>query len=144
MASEDLLHFDESNFEAEVLNSEIPVLVDFWAAWCGPCLMVAPTLEELASEYQGKAKVGKCDVDQAQQLAARFGIQNIPTVLVFKGGEPVHRIVGAKNSANTRRCWTRRSAFEQRRAAYSTVQVSPVLKSFSSEPGPSLSVAALI
>lgn len=97
MASEHILHLDDSNFEAEVLNSEIPVLVDFWAAWCGPCLMVAPALEELASEYQGKAKVCKCDVDQGQQLAARFGIQNIPTVLVFKGGEPVHRIVGAKN-----------------------------------------------
>ncbi|MGD8451404.1 MAG: thioredoxin [Phycisphaerae bacterium] len=97
MAGENTLHFDESNFEAEVLQSDVPVLVDFWAEWCGPCLMVAPTIEELANEYQGKAKIGKCDVDKAQQLAVQFGVQNIPTVIVFKGGQPLHKIVGAKN-----------------------------------------------
>jgi thioredoxin 1 len=97
MAGENTLHFDESNFEAEVLQSDVPVMVDFWAEWCGPCLMVAPTIDALADEYQGKAKIGKCDVDKAPNLAAKFGVQNIPTVLLFKGGEPIQRVVGAKN-----------------------------------------------
>ena len=97
MAGQNTLHFDDDNFEQEVLQSDVPVLVDFWAAWCGPCQMVAPAIEELADEYQGKAKVGKLDVDKAPNLAAKYGVQNIPTVLVFKGGEPAHRVVGAKH-----------------------------------------------
>lgn len=97
MAGENIRQFDEDNFEAEVLQADRPVLVDFWAEWCGPCLMLAPTIEELAEEYQETARVGKLDVDKASKLAAKYGIQNIPTVLIFKNGEPIHRIVGAKN-----------------------------------------------
>ncbi|MFH1747423.1 MAG: thioredoxin [Planctomycetota bacterium] len=97
MAGENVLSFDEDNFETEVLNAGVPVLVDFWAEWCGPCLMLATTIEELANAFQGRAKVGKCDVDKAQNLAAKYGVQNIPTVLLFKSGEPVQRIVGAKH-----------------------------------------------
>ena len=97
MAGEDLLHFDDGNFESDVLNSDIPVLVDFWAEWCGPCHMVSPVIEELAGEYQGKLKVGKVDVDKAPQTAVKFGIQNIPTVVLFQNGEAVERIVGARN-----------------------------------------------
>ena len=97
MAGEDLLHFDDSNFESDVLNSDVPVLVDFWAEWCAPCYLVAPVMEELASEYEGKVKFGKVDVDTARQTAIKFGIQNIPTVMLFQNGEPVERIVGARN-----------------------------------------------
>jgi len=97
MAGEDLLQFDDSNFESDVLNSDIPVLVDFWAEWCAPCYLVAPVMEELASEYEGKLKVGKLDVDTARETAIKFGIQNIPTVMLFQNGEPVGRIVGARS-----------------------------------------------
>jgi thioredoxin 1 len=97
MAGENTLHFDDANFDAEVVQSAVPVLVDFWAPWCGPCQMVGPAIEELAGEYAGKAKVGKVDVDKAPRLATKYGVQNIPTVLLFKDGEPVQRIVGAKH-----------------------------------------------
>jgi thioredoxin 1 len=97
MAGANTLHFTDDNFESEVLGSQVPVLVDFWAEWCGPCQILGPTIDELASEYAGKAKVGKVDVDKAQQIAMRFGIQNIPTVVLFENGEPVERIVGARN-----------------------------------------------
>ncbi len=97
MAGPNTLTFTESNFEAEVLKSDMPVLVDFWAQWCGPCLMLAPTIDELATTYQGKAKVGKVDVDQAAGLASQYGIQNIPTVLLFHKGQVAERIVGAKH-----------------------------------------------
>jgi thioredoxin 1 len=97
MAGQHTLTFDDDNFEAEVLKSDVPVLVDFWAQWCGPCLMVAPILDELAVEFQGRAKVGKVDVDSSATLASLYGIQNIPTVLIFHKGEPVERIVGAKH-----------------------------------------------
>ncbi|MFO0838246.1 MAG: thioredoxin [Phycisphaerae bacterium] len=96
MAGANVLHFDDSNFETEVLKSSQPVLVDFWATWCGPCQMLAPTIDELAGEYSGKVKVGKLDVDQAARTAAKYGVQSIPTVLVFENGQAVQRIVGAK------------------------------------------------
>jgi thioredoxin 1 len=89
------LEMTDANFDAEVLKSETPVLVDFWAVWCGPCKMIAPVVEELANEYQGKLKVGKVDVDNNQQVAMKFGIRSIPTLLVFKGGKVVEQIVGA-------------------------------------------------
>lgn len=89
----------DATFEEVVLNSDKPVVVDFWAAWCGPCRMVGPIIDELAAEYEGKAIIGKVDVDSHQQYAAQYGVRNIPTVLVFKGGEIVNRQVGvaAKN-----------------------------------------------
>ena len=84
------------NFEAEVLDSKIPVLVDFWATWCGPCMMLAPTIEEIAHEYEGTVKVGKVNVDEEPDLASMFGIMSIPTVMVFKNGEVTATSVGVK------------------------------------------------
>jgi thioredoxin 1 len=97
MAGENVSHFDDGNFESDVLNSDLPVLVDFWAEWCAPCHMVTPVIEELAVEYAGKVKVGKVDVDKAPRTAAELGIQNIPTVVLFDKGQAVERIVGARH-----------------------------------------------
>lgn len=89
-----VVEFSESNFDQEVLKATTPVVVDLWAAWCGPCRILSPVVEELATKYQGKVKVGKLNVDDHPQVAAQFRIMNIPTLLLFKGGQEVDRIVG--------------------------------------------------
>lgn len=89
------LEFSDSNFEQEVLNSETPVLVDFWAEWCGPCRMIGPIVEELATEYDGKAKIGKMNIDNNPGTPMKYGVRSIPTLLVFKNGEVVDKVVGA-------------------------------------------------
>lgn len=89
------IEITDDNFEETVLNSDKPVLVDFWATWCGPCLTIAPLIEEIASEFEGKAVVGKLDVDSNPQTAQKYGVRNIPTMLIFKNGEVVDKQVGA-------------------------------------------------
>lgn len=87
--------FTDGNFDAEVVKSGVPVLVDFWAEWCGPCRMMSPILDELAPAYAGKLKIGKLNVDENQNTPSNFGIMNIPTMILFKGGKEVERIIGA-------------------------------------------------
>ena len=95
MAGPNTLTFTDADFDTDVLNSDVPVLVDFWAEWCGPCRMMSPTVDQVATEYAGKVKVGKLDVDSNQQTAYRYGIRGIPTILLFKGGQIVEQKVGA-------------------------------------------------
>ncbi|RLB16772.1 MAG: thioredoxin [Deltaproteobacteria bacterium] len=91
----DVLEVTDDTFDEEIMQSDIPALVDFWAEWCGPCKMVGPAVAELASEYKGKVKVAKMDVDQNRSTPARFGIRNIPTLILFKNGEVAQTIIGA-------------------------------------------------
>ena len=94
MASQTVIEFTDTNFEAEVISADIPVLVDFWAEWCQPCRMLTPTIDELADDFEGKIKVGKVDTDSNREVSMKYGIQSIPTVMLFKGGEVAKKFVG--------------------------------------------------
>ena len=100
MAGANTLSFTDDNFEAEVLQADQPVLVDFWAEWCGPCKMLAPTIDELADDYTGRVKVGKLDTDTNQKVAAKYGISSIPTVILFHNGEIKEQFVGLRSKAD--------------------------------------------
>lgn len=91
----DYIIINDSNFKEEVVDSEFPVLIDFWAEWCAPCRLIAPIVEEIANEFKGKLKVGKLDVDNNPQTSMNYGIRSIPTLLIFKEGKPVETIIGA-------------------------------------------------
>ena len=100
MSSENVMEFTDANFDEEVVNAETPVLVDFWAEWCMPCKMIEPIFVELADDYAGKVKFGRVNVDGSRQAAIKLGIQAIPTLLLFKGGQVVNKIVGVKGKGD--------------------------------------------
>jgi thioredoxin 1 len=107
MAAANIVTLTDTSFSEDVLNSTTPVVVDFWAEWCGPCKMIAPVLDELAGEFDGKVKIGKVNIDQHQQLAINYGIQSIPTLLFFKNGKVVEQIVGMKSKRDLKASFDR-------------------------------------
>ena len=98
-----ICHFTDSSFDDDVLNSDLPVLVDFWAPWCGPCKMIGPVVEELAKEFEGKLKIGKINIDNDSQVATRYGIMSIPTLMFFRGGKVMEQVVGALGKAELKK-----------------------------------------
>src|SRR5256885_16178936 len=110
MFAANIVTLTETNFDQEVLNSPTPVLVDFWAEWCGPCKMIAPVLDELAQEYDGRIKIAKVNIDEQQQLAAQYGIRAIPTLLMFHKGEVSEQIVGLKSKRDLKNSFDRVTA----------------------------------
>ena len=98
--AEGVLEFTDQNFQADVIDSDAPVLVDFWAEWCAPCKMIAPAVEALASEYEGRVRIGKLNIDENPSTPSKFGIRGIPTLMLFKGGEVAEQIVGVKPKAD--------------------------------------------
>jgi len=107
MAAPNIVTLTEASFEQEVLKSTVPVLVDFWAEWCGPCKMIAPVLDELAGEYDGKVKIGKVNIDEHQQLAIKYGINSIPTLLFIKNGQVADQIVGMRSKRDLKASFDR-------------------------------------
>ena len=110
MAASNILTLTESNFDQEVLKSSTPVLVDFWAEWCGPCKMIAPLLDELASEYDGKVRIGKINIDEFGALASQYGVRAIPTLLLFKDGQVAEQVVGMRSKRELKSSLDRVSA----------------------------------
>jgi thioredoxin 1 len=107
MAAANIVTLTEGNFSEEVLKSATPVLVDFWAEWCGPCKMIAPVLDELAGEYDGKVKIGKVNIDEFQQLAINYGINSIPTLLFFKNGQVADQVIGMRSKRDLKASFDR-------------------------------------
>ena len=110
MASDLIVTLTQDNFDAQALKSTTPILVDFWAEWCGPCKQIAPLLDELATEYNGKVKIGKVDIDQHQSLASQYGVRAIPTLLIIKNGEVVEQMVGSKSKRDLKASLDRAAA----------------------------------
>jgi thioredoxin 1 len=107
MAAANIVTLTDANFSEQVLKSSTPVLVDFWAEWCGPCKMIAPVLDELATEYDGKVKIGKVNIDEHQQLAINYGINSIPTLLFFKNGEVADQVIGMRSKRDLKASFDR-------------------------------------
>ena len=110
MGSPNIVTLTQNNFTAEVIQSQQPILVDFWAEWCGPCKMLSPILDELAEEYTGRVRIGKVNIDEFQELAAQYGIRSIPTLLLFKSGQVAEQLVGLRSKRDLKASFDRLSA----------------------------------